>query len=240
MEVPAMTDIIPQGHTITFTEDRAFPGNWFADLRDDQGRVRESGQGAGQAAARTDLLARVERAEREQPAPAPVDTRLPTFAGHVAALLGAGYEVAFTPGGAHGVAAHVEKPGDPEAGCTALGATAAAALWAASPLHDGVPFTVTDEGSRDAGLDNLDDRLSAVEGKLEDLGDDRDTLRLSWRVIADLVRVRIPDGFTARLGDTPHLGKEAYASEVLAGCIADVEAEQLQRRAAAGHQGDGK
>lgn len=55
----------------------------------------------------------------------------------IAAHIAAGFEVTFTAGfGADPVAAHVEKSGDPDAGCTALGCTAAAALWAASPLHD--------------------------------------------------------------------------------------------------------
>lgn len=65
-----------------------------------------------------------------------------TLEAHIAALVAQGYEVAFTAGfGADPVAAHVEKPGDPDAGCTALAYTAAAALWAASPLHaDDEPF----------------------------------------------------------------------------------------------------
>jgi hypothetical protein len=223
----------PEGYHVTYTEDPAFPGNWFADLRDADGRVRESGQGAGQAAARVNLLERAERPEtcygRSKFGFGGVALR--TLGGHVAALAEAGYEVHF---GAHDgqAEAFIVKDSD-----TALahGKTHAEALWTVSPLHaDGVPFIVTSEGARASDLGDVYDRLDAVEGKLEDLGDENATLRLSWRVIADLVRVRIPDGFTARLGDTPHLGKEAYVSEVLGGCIAEAEEEEeeLQRRAA--------
>lgn len=103
-------------------------------------------------------------ADQAAAATAQADARLYTLAGHIAALAGAGYEVAFTPAGAHGIAAHVEKPGNPDAGSTALGKTAAAALWAASPLHgDDVPFAVTDEGGLDASLDDFNDRLNALE-----------------------------------------------------------------------------
>lgn len=121
-----MTDIIPQGHAITCP---AATGDGVRCTVEGRGHQFHYGPDAGGGVRRM-------WADAGQAADAPVDARLHTLGGHIAALVAQGYEVTFTVGfGADPVGAHVEKPGDPDAGCTALGYTAAAALWAASPLH---------------------------------------------------------------------------------------------------------
>lgn len=58
---------IPKGHSITFTEDTVVGNGWFADLRDQLGRVIESGGGHTQDAARAHLLERVQRTSVSTP-----------------------------------------------------------------------------------------------------------------------------------------------------------------------------
>jgi hypothetical protein len=49
---------LPDGHTVTYAEDVA--GGWFADLRDADGALVETGVGATQDEAREHLSARLE------------------------------------------------------------------------------------------------------------------------------------------------------------------------------------
>lgn len=59
--------LLAAGHRVTFAEDLAWPGSWYADLRDAQGRCVETGGGATQAAALAGLR---ERCEHSEPAAA--------------------------------------------------------------------------------------------------------------------------------------------------------------------------
>jgi len=49
---------VPAGYHVTYTEDTVTGGGWFADLRDELGRVAESGGGHTREAARARLLER--------------------------------------------------------------------------------------------------------------------------------------------------------------------------------------
>ena len=71
-----MMHLTATGYHVTYAEDTTL-GGWWADLRDAEGRVRESGNGATQDAARLHLLERVERAERERGDHAPAAAELP-------------------------------------------------------------------------------------------------------------------------------------------------------------------
>ena len=92
----------------------------------------------------------------------------------IAGLVSAGYHVSFTEGfGAEPFGAHVEFPGDPGAGCTALGYTASLALAAALPeavaesLTAALPAPAVADDLRTLGADveDLNDRLTVVEDR---------------------------------------------------------------------------
>lgn len=212
-----MEDIIPQGrlaallaagHLLTYTEDTVIGDGWFADLRDQLGRVTESGGGPTQADALAHLVERVER----DGIPAAAAVATPPAAGGslegmIAAHVAAGFEVSFTVGGGDGFWAHLDKADDPDAGCTSGGRTLAEALWAASPLHgDDVPFVATDAGALEHALEelwNYQSTLGARIHALEDKNDHRDDISLLILTIADLHQRVYPDGLVATRGDRP-------------------------------------
>jgi hypothetical protein len=198
-----MGDTIPTGYTITYTQDTAIGDGWWADLRDELGRVRESGGGHTQEAARAHLLERVARDPLADAGrvPATTDPRPYTLAGHIGALLAAGYEVAFTPD-ADGIFAHVDDRSDPQSdkGCTAGGKTAAEALWAASPLHgDDEPFPgeLPAPGLAD-DVRTLSADMTDVLGRLDAIEDHERTERALVHVIVQLMAASSPDGELAR------------------------------------------
>jgi hypothetical protein len=124
-----MGDTIPTGYTITYTHDTAIGDGWWADLRDELGRVRESGGGHTQEAARAHLLERVARdplADIDR-MPAPV---LYSLEAMITALTAVGYEVTFGHGNEGQPEAFIVKDNDT---CLAHGDTHAEALRATLP-----------------------------------------------------------------------------------------------------------
>ncbi|WP_300603718.1 hypothetical protein [Trebonia sp.] len=58
----AVASLLADGHTLTYAPDTAWDGWWWADLRDGNGRLRETGSGATHADAAADLARRLGRA----------------------------------------------------------------------------------------------------------------------------------------------------------------------------------
>ena len=248
-----MEDIIPEGrlaellaagYRITYAEDTATGDGWFADLRDQLGRVTESGGGHTKDAAREHLAERVERDGREAAQARAAAPR----GGELEKLLGQAYEVTLTADGADPVEywAHVRLGGGPMS--TAAGATIAEAVWAASPLHDddepfpgtacpatfgGVPCTESgahqfhygpDEGNGvrrmwEDGDDAIGLEVEDLRERVDVLEDDRDgrerDVRLLIRALCDILAMERAGGFVARLGDG---AAPAAAKWYCAGC----------------------
>lgn len=54
-----LDQLLAAGHTVTYEPDPVWEGSWFADLRDGDGRLVETGNGATQAEALADLARRL-------------------------------------------------------------------------------------------------------------------------------------------------------------------------------------
>jgi hypothetical protein len=135
----------------------------------------------------------------------------------IAGLVSAGYHVSFTEGfGAEPFGAHVEFPGDPDAGCTALGYTAALALAAALPeaveesLTALAPAAPAEVFAADVWetVYGIEERLNALEAERDLTGRDVRTL---IRCLADFIAQDHPGGFTAA-GDSGDGGRLLTAS----------------------------
>jgi hypothetical protein len=121
----------------------------------------------------------------------------------IAGLVGAGYHVSFTEGfGAEPFGAHVEFPGDPEAGCTALGYTPALALAAALPETVAeslaalpAPAVADDLRTINADIEDFNDRLNTLEARHDKF--DRVEAALV-HVMVELLLKSDPDGELAR------------------------------------------
>jgi hypothetical protein len=176
-----------------------------------------------------------------------------TLEAMIAALVADGYDVSFTEGfGAEPFGAHVEKSGDPDAGCTALGCTARDALAAALPeaveeylaamTPAGLPAPGVADDIRTLSADMTDvfQRLDAVEARHDKF--DRVEAALVWTIV-DLIASGDPDGELAhRLAArraaekaAPAIDSEAWkCAKCGAQCIAGRPADDLCRQCAAG------
>ena len=133
--------LLAQGYSLTYAEDTVIGDGWFADLRDQLGRVAESGGGRTQAAARAHLAERIERADCTAEAAKAARAIPAGAAGELRRLLDAGHEV--TLSGADGQYECFIRKGSGGAGSDwlALDETPERAIWAASPLHgDDEPY----------------------------------------------------------------------------------------------------
>lgn len=154
---------------------------------------------------------------QNDPASIPGRPPAPDLGAMLAELIAQGYEVSFTEGfGAEPFGAHVEKSGNPEAGCTALGCTPALALAAALPETVGesltalpAPGLAADVRTLNADMDDVMRRLDALDDGLVR------ELRLIIRVLADVTLNHYPDGVTAQHGDRPLPGGGGAGSRSL-------------------------
>jgi hypothetical protein len=124
---------VPAGYTISYTQDTMLGNGWWADLRDELGRVRESGGGHTQEEARARLL---ERVARDPLADIDHEPRPGALAldGMITALVSTGYEVSFTVAPEGFVASVSGAPAAPcDYECDAIASTLADALAAALP-----------------------------------------------------------------------------------------------------------
>jgi hypothetical protein len=243
-----LAGLLASGYTITYAEDTVIGEGWFADLRDQLGRVRESGGGHTQAAALEHLAGRVERD------PAPESAPQPPAAGQLDRVLGpllaAAYEVTLTSGGPvddDEFWAHVRLGGGPL--LTAAGRTPAEAVWAASPLHgDDEPFPggLPVPGLAD-DVRTLSAEMSDVMERLDDIEGDRRDMTILIRALGDLFTRAYPDGFVAKRGDKPGVSLDpqemkeemrAVVGGIVEGVAEHPEDDQAAVRLMAGHVAD--